>query len=60
MRLWRDALTRNPGLDPVRLNLAAAQYRSGDRRAAVGTLRKLLELNPGNTAARRLLLEWRE
>src|SRR5690242_4163551 len=26
MRLWRDALARNPGLEPVRINLAGASF----------------------------------
>src|SRR5215468_4183334 len=47
IRLWSDALTRNPGLDLTRTNLAMAQWRSGDRAGARTTLRKGLNLSPG-------------
>ena len=30
MRLWTDALSRNPALTSVRINLAVAQYQAGD------------------------------
>jgi predicted CXXCH cytochrome family protein len=47
IRLWSDALARNPGLDLTRTNLAMAQWRSGDRAGAQTTLRKGLDLSPG-------------
>jgi predicted CXXCH cytochrome family protein len=59
IRLWQYALEKSPGLETVRLSLALAQYRSGDSAAAEGSLTKLLELNPANTVARRLLGEVR-
>ena len=57
IRLWRYALERSPGLEMVRLSLAVALYRSGDAAAGEESLRKLLELNPANTAARKVLNE---
>jgi predicted CXXCH cytochrome family protein len=59
IRLWRYALVRSPGLETVRLSLAVALYRSGDSAGGAQALRELLELNPGNTAARKLLKESR-
>ena len=59
IRLWQYALEKSPGLETVRLSLAVALYRSGDSAGAEGGLTKLLELNPGNTVARRLLSEVR-
>jgi tetratricopeptide (TPR) repeat protein len=59
IRLWQYALEKSPGLETVRLSLAVALYRSGDSAAAEGSLTKLLELNPANTVARRLLSEVR-
>jgi tetratricopeptide (TPR) repeat protein len=53
--LWRDALTRNPGLDLTRTNLAMAEWQTGDREAAMVTLEKGLELSPGFRAAADLL-----
>jgi tetratricopeptide (TPR) repeat protein len=55
--LWRYALERSPGLETVRLSLAVALYRNGDSAGGEASLRKLLELNPANTAARQLLNE---
>lgn len=54
-RLWSDALSRNPGLDLTRTNLAMAQWRNGDREAALATLRKGIELSPGFRPAKDLL-----
>ena len=59
IRLWQYALQISPGLETVRLSLAVALYRRGDSAGAEGALTKLLELNPGNTVARRLLSEVR-
>jgi tetratricopeptide (TPR) repeat protein len=59
IRLWQYALEKSPGLETVRVSLAVTLYRSGDSAAAEGSLTKLLELNPANTVARRLLGEMR-
>ena len=59
IRLWRYALERSPGLETVRLSLAVALFRSGDRAGAEDCLLKLLSLNPGNKPARELLNEAR-
>jgi hypothetical protein len=50
IRLWQDALAKNAGLELVRINMAMAQWRSGDLPAAERTLRKAIELNPGFAA----------
>ena len=55
IRLWSDAVARSPGSEAARMNLAMAQFRSGDLRSAEASLVKLLELNPGSTEARELL-----
>jgi tetratricopeptide (TPR) repeat protein len=55
--LWQAALLRNPGLTGARMNLAVAQYRSGDTAAAETTLRKALEFDPDLDLARKLLFE---
>jgi Flp pilus assembly protein TadD len=55
IRLWRSALERSPGLETVRVSLAVALYRNGDAAGAEAGLRQLLELNPANTVARKLL-----
>jgi predicted CXXCH cytochrome family protein len=57
IRLWQSALERSPGLESVRLALAVALFRSGDSTGGTENLRKLLDLNPGNIAARKLLNE---
>ena len=54
-----SALARSPGLETVRLSLAVALYRSGDKAGAEEVLVKLLELNPGNVVGRRFLNEVR-
>jgi hypothetical protein len=55
IRLWSDVVARSPGSEAARMNLAAAQFRSGDLRSAEASLVKLLELNPGSTEARQML-----
>ena len=55
VRLWTMALVKNSGLELVRLNLALAQSKLGDRAAAEANLRKALELNPAFTPAREAL-----
>ena len=59
MRLWQDALTRNPALTGARINLAVAQYQSGDASAAEATLRKAIKYDPDHETARQLLAEIR-
>ena len=59
MRLWADALSRNPGLTGARVNLAVAQYQAGDAAAAETTLLKGLEYDPDDETARKLLSEIR-
>jgi Flp pilus assembly protein TadD len=59
MRLWTDALARNPGLTSVSMNLAVAQYQAGDPAAAEATVLKLLEYDPDQETARQLLSEIR-
>jgi predicted CXXCH cytochrome family protein len=59
MRLWTGALSRNPGLTSVRMNLAVAQYQAGDAAAAEASVVKLLEYDPDQETARRLLSEIR-
>jgi hypothetical protein len=55
IRLWTAALSKNSGLELVRLNLSLAQWKVGDRTAAEGNLEKALELNPAFTPARESL-----
>lgn len=59
IRLWRNAVERSPGLETVGVSLALALYRNGDTAGAKDSLLKLLELNPGNRVARKLLDEVR-
>ncbi len=60
IRLWQDALSRNAGLELVRINMALAQWRSGDLPAAERTLTKAVELNPGFATPADLLQKLRE
>jgi len=53
--LWQDALAKNGGLVLVGTNLAMAQWRTGDVRAAGATLRRIIDLSPGFAPARELL-----
>jgi tetratricopeptide (TPR) repeat protein len=53
--LWQDALAKNSGLVLVGTNLAMAQWRAGDPRAARETIRKIVDLSPGFQPARDLL-----
>jgi Tfp pilus assembly protein PilF len=55
IRLWTAALSKNSGLELVRLNLSLAQWKVGDRTAAEANLRKALELNPAFAPARESL-----
>ena len=47
IRLWQDALSKNGGLELVRINMAMAQWRSGDLPSAESSLVKAIALNPG-------------
>jgi Tfp pilus assembly protein PilF len=55
IRLWTDALSKNAGLELVRLNLSVAYLKVGDRISAELHLRKALDLNPAFAPARELL-----
>jgi len=55
IRLWTAALTKNSGLELVRLNLALAQWKAGDRAGSETNLRKALEINPAFAPARKAL-----
>jgi Tfp pilus assembly protein PilF len=55
IRLWRDALTKNSGLELVRLNLSLALLKTGDRAAAILNLEEALTINPAFAPARDLL-----
>jgi predicted CXXCH cytochrome family protein len=55
VRLWNDALSKNAGLELVRLNLSLALLQLGDRAAAETKLKQALNLNPAFTPARDLL-----
>ena len=57
IRMWQSVLEKSPGLETVRLALAVALFRSGDSAGGAENLRKLLDLNPGNLAAHKLLKE---
>jgi len=57
IRLWTDALAKNSGLELVRLNLAVALLRTGDKAAAVSMLEKAVSLNPAFAPARQLLAQ---
>ena len=60
IRLWQDALARNAGLELVRINMAMAQWRSGDLKAAERTLAKAMELSPGFATPAELLQKVRD
>ena len=55
MRLWSGVLARSPGFEVAGMNLAMAQFRSGDSKSAEETLAKALVLNPAAMEARKLL-----
>jgi Tfp pilus assembly protein PilF len=57
IRLWTDALAKNSGLELVRLNLAVALLRTGDKTAAISMLEKAVSLNPAFAPARQLLAQ---
>jgi hypothetical protein len=55
IRLWTDALSKNSGLELVRMNLAVALLRTGQRAAAISMLEKAVSLNPAFAPTRQLL-----
>jgi len=55
MELWKDVFARYPALVGPGMNLAAAQYEAGDRKACEATLLRILRFHPDFTAARQLL-----
>jgi Tfp pilus assembly protein PilF len=55
IRLWNDALSKNSGLELVRMNLAVALLRTGDRVAARSMLEKAVSLNPAFAPTRQML-----
>jgi hypothetical protein len=57
IQLWQEALGRSPGLEGARINMAVAQYRSGDAAAAKATLQEALTLNPASRRAAELQKE---
>jgi ssDNA-binding Zn-finger/Zn-ribbon topoisomerase 1 len=60
VRLWEDALSKNGGLELVRINMALAEWRSGDLSAAEAGLVKAVALNPGFATPVELLQKLRE
>ena len=60
IHLWQDALSKNGGLELVRINMAMAQWRSGDLPSAESSLVKAIELNPGFAAPVELLQQLRQ
>jgi cytochrome c-type biogenesis protein CcmH/NrfG len=59
IRLWTDALTKNSGLVLVRMNLAVALARTGNKTAAIAMLEKAVSLSPGFAPTRQLLEQLR-
>jgi hypothetical protein len=55
IKSWSEALARNPGLTSARLNLAVAQYRTGNTGAARATLKVALRYDPFSRQALELL-----
>ncbi|MBI2687986.1 MAG: tetratricopeptide repeat protein [Acidobacteria bacterium] len=53
--LWLRALAKNPALIGARMNLAVAQYQSGDAAAARASLKSVLDYEPEHPAAKRML-----
>jgi len=51
MAHWLKALVQNPALTAARVNLAVAQYKSGDAKAARFTLKTALLYDPDLLAA---------
>jgi Tetratricopeptide repeat/Cytochrome c554 and c-prime len=60
IRVWQDALAKNAGLELVRINMALAQWRTGDLQAAERSLATAVELSPGFETPAELLQKLRE
>jgi tetratricopeptide (TPR) repeat protein len=60
IRLWENALSKNAGLELVRVNLAMAYWRTGDIRSAERHLVKAVDLSPGFAPAADLLRQLRQ
>jgi tetratricopeptide (TPR) repeat protein len=60
IELWQDALSKNGGLELVRINMAMAQWRSGHLPAAESSLLKAVSLNPGFATPVELLQQLRQ
>lgn len=52
---YRKALSIEPHIREIQLNLGLAEFKLGDFRAALGPLREVLEIDPENLQARTLL-----
>ena len=59
MELWKDVFARYPALAGPGMNLAVAQYESGDRKGSEATLLRVLRFHPDFAAARQLLARLR-
>ncbi|HYP12844.1 MAG TPA: tetratricopeptide repeat protein, partial [Bryobacteraceae bacterium] len=55
IRLWQDALAKNPALVLVRGNLATLLRKKGDRPAAARSLREALYFSPFSSRIKQLL-----
>jgi Tfp pilus assembly protein PilF len=55
MASWKQALQRNPAFEAARLNLAVAQYQSGNTESARVNLKTALEYDPLSPRTRELL-----
>lgn len=60
IRLWSEALVKNPGLLWVRTNMALAYFKLGNREMAESLLRQTLDLNPGFPPAAEALKQLRK
>jgi len=60
IRIWEDALSRNPGLETARVYLAIVYLQSGDSTAAEAALLKALEHSPDSQPAHKFLLDLRK
>ena len=57
VKLWEDVLTRNPGYEIARINLAVAHLENGNFATARKTLQKALEYDPDLPMVRKLLAD---
>jgi Tfp pilus assembly protein PilF len=56
LEFWRRAVAVNPWRSDYRAELASAQFQARDWKAAAGSCREALRLNPANLEVRRLLV----